>query len=204
MPADPTTRPFELPRKMPVMVLDHVCLLPGGVRPLFIFEERYRQMLDHALRTDRMFGIVEQRRDGRFRPVFCACLVAASVLAADGTSRLILHGVQRVRITGWAQETPFRIAEIEPVVTQHGTGEEAARLAAEVLDLLEHAQMPEAPENLQMLKKLLTNKSPEQVCDLVASVVVKRFVVQRSILEEVSLPRRFDTLIRELERPGTL
>gem|GEM_PF-5636209 len=33
-------------------------LFPGGVLPLHIFETRYQQLLNHALESDRRFGVV--------------------------------------------------------------------------------------------------------------------------------------------------
>ena len=43
--------------ELPMFPLGSV-LLPGGVLPLHIFEVRYQQLLNHALETDRRFGVV--------------------------------------------------------------------------------------------------------------------------------------------------
>jgi ATP-dependent Lon protease len=45
-------------------------------------------------------------------PVITVGLIRASKKREDGTSHVMLYGVQRIRITGWVQETPFRIATI--------------------------------------------------------------------------------------------
>jgi Lon protease-like protein len=57
MSTDDTT----LPRSAPVMVLGGATLFPLGYMPLFIFEPRYRAMLDYALERDRMFCVGHAR-----------------------------------------------------------------------------------------------------------------------------------------------
>jgi Lon protease-like protein len=47
----------RLPASLPVMVLGGAALLPHNSLPLFIFEPRYRAMLELALQTDRLLAI---------------------------------------------------------------------------------------------------------------------------------------------------
>ena len=43
-----------------------------------------------------------------------AGLIRACIESSDGTSNLVLQGLQRVRLTSFEQENPFPIASIEP------------------------------------------------------------------------------------------
>src|SRR5437016_13552649 len=47
----------DLPDEVPVMPLPGAVLFPNALLPLYIFEQRYREMLDHALERDRMFTV---------------------------------------------------------------------------------------------------------------------------------------------------
>ena len=51
----------EIPDSLPVMILSGVTLFPHGYMPLFIFEERYRDMLRYALEHERMFCVGHAR-----------------------------------------------------------------------------------------------------------------------------------------------
>lgn len=196
-----STKPFQLPTSLPIMVLERLYLLPAGVQPLFIFEERYRRMLDHALRTDRLFAIGERRRDGSLRSVVTAGLITSSVRAADGTSQLVLQGVHRMRITGWEQEEPFLVAAVEPFPTDTEPVEEVKELAQEVERIVEHFTAPEIAGNLTLLRQLLQSRNdPAFTCDLIASLAVRRPAASRAILEERRLARRLEILIGELKR----
>jgi Lon protease-like protein len=105
-----------LPAQMPVMVLSDCYLFPGCFLPLFIFEERYREMLKHALDGDRMFciGTRISKSDDSVLPWSTAGLVRACVKQPDGTSHVMLYGIRRINLNAWSDDRPFRIAEIEP------------------------------------------------------------------------------------------
>ncbi|MBK8040049.1 MAG: LON peptidase substrate-binding domain-containing protein [Verrucomicrobiaceae bacterium] len=200
MPAS-SPRPFKLPETLPVMVLERLYLLPGGIQPLFIFEERYRRMLEHALNTDRVFAIGDRRRDGSVRPIVTAGLIISAVRATDGTSQLVLQGIHRMRITGWQQEEPFLIATVEPFETDPGPTEKVNELSQEVEALLEQFTLPEIAGNLILLRQLLSQRNdPSFTCDLVASLALRRPAISRALLEERRLLKRLEILIRELKR----
>ena len=52
-------RPEDLPRRIPVFPLAGALLLPRADLPLNIFEPRYLAMVDHALSTDRLIGMIQ-------------------------------------------------------------------------------------------------------------------------------------------------
>jgi ATP-dependent Lon protease len=183
------------------MVLERLYLLPGGIQPLFIFEERYRRMLEHALSTDRLFAIGDRRRDGSLRPIVTAGLIISAVRATDGTSQLVLQGIHRMRITGWQQEAPFLIATVEPFETDPGPAEKVHELSQEVEAILEQFTLPEIAGNFILLRQLLRQRNdPSFTCDLVASLALRRPAISRALLEERRLLKRLEILIRELKR----
>ena len=51
-----------IPKNFPVFPLTGALLLPGGRLPLHIFEERYRNMVEDALASDRIIGVIQPFR----------------------------------------------------------------------------------------------------------------------------------------------
>lgn len=183
-----------------MIVLDDCYHFPGCHLPLFIFEERYRLMLDHALRTDRMFcvGVSEAKID--VLPVVTAGLIHASLKNPDGTSQVMLLGVQRMRITGWEQMAPFRIARVEPMFSQAAPLEKLHALKARALDLLP-LPTDDSCENMQQLRKGLEQMTEDEtVCDIIAFHFLRRKAALRALLEEACPQRRYERLIAELEK----
>src|SRR5438093_11960926 len=93
-----------LPEQAPVMPLPGAVLFPHALLPLYIFEPRYREMLAHALAHERMFCVAllqpdraQWQSEEHFFEVGTIGLIRACVDRGDGTSNLILQGLQRVR-----------------------------------------------------------------------------------------------------------
>ena len=59
----PYRGPDDLPQAIPVFPLSGALLLPLGQLPLNIFEPRYMQMIDDAMRGDRIIGMVQLLSD---------------------------------------------------------------------------------------------------------------------------------------------
>ena len=104
------------------MALSNAVLFPHSLLPLYIFEQRYREMLSHALDGDRMFSVALIRRgieEAKGIEDLCRVagvgLIRACVGNDNGTANLILQGLVRVRLLGLAQEKPFRVARVELV-----------------------------------------------------------------------------------------
>ena len=68
-----TTGFRDLPDALPVFPLDAVLLLPGGKLPLNIFEPRYIRMVDDALASERLIGMIQPDPDDRDHPVTRLC-----------------------------------------------------------------------------------------------------------------------------------
>ena len=194
-----THRSLPLPEEMPVMVLPDCYLFPGCLLPLFIFEERYREMLRHALARDRMFCVgVRCEADGCILPWSTAGLVRVCVTNDDGTSQLVLAGLRRIRLVEWTQEEPFRVARIEPVPTLEPDPERVTCLRDEAMARLP----PPCPEDCDSIRHLRgalhTLPDPELACDLIAYHFVRRPDVLARMLAEPSLEARYATLLEHL------
>src|SRR5258708_24936898 len=100
--------PADLPGTIPVFPLPGALLLPGGQMPLNIFEPRYLEMVDDALRDGhRLIGMIQpdpahpgtEDRPNLYKVV---CIVRITQFAETGDGRYLLQltGVARFRIIG--------------------------------------------------------------------------------------------------------
>lgn len=105
------------------MLLPDCTLFPHGGLPLYIFEPRYRQMLEDAMEGSCCFAVARLLGEERLSPADCCSpvgtvgLVRASREQKDGTSHLLLHGVMRVRFLRWHSDEPYPSASIEPLIS---------------------------------------------------------------------------------------
>src|SRR4029077_5400966 len=131
-----------LPKQLPVMPLPGAVLFPHARFPFYILAPRYRQMLQHALRHHRMFCVTlikpscpDWHAPEDFFQLATVGLIRACVGRGDGTSNLILQGLQRVRFASFEQEAPFPIAKVDVVESRDATTVETEALGAKVLEL---------------------------------------------------------------------
>lgn len=90
---------FEsLPAELPIFPLGGVMLLPRGQLPLNIFEPRYIAMVDEAIATSRLIGMVQPKEDGNIYNVGCAGRIGSYNETADGRYEIVLNGVCRFKI----------------------------------------------------------------------------------------------------------
>ena len=189
-----------LPPTLPVMVLPGVTLFPNALLPLYIFEPRYREMLEEALAAGRMVAMAMPRNEEEsdVEMIAGAGLVRACIRNEDGTSNLILQGVCRVRFTGWDQSNPYRIARVEELRSREGEHDD---LESKVIQL--HAlcarfkeQGIELPSQFEAYLNQIT--SIGVITDLVASALIADPRVRQMLLEEVEIPRRLEKLLAGL------
>jgi Lon protease-like protein len=108
--------PADLPQKIPVFPLSGALLLPRAELPLNIFEPRYLAMVNHALSTDRLIGIIQPApgREGDDVPplmkVGCVGRLVSYAETADERVLITLAGVCRFQVvTELEAITPYRM-----------------------------------------------------------------------------------------------
>jgi Lon protease-like protein len=202
---------IELPEKIAVMVLSDCNLFPQGMLPLYIFEQRYRNMLSNALVSSRMLciGTVDpvamdgERVDG-VPPIFpysTAGFLRACVGNADGTSNLILQGICRIRLTDWDMSGDYLQARPEKIVTKvdcEKTVEALGLKLARILDRLNEGGMGMSEQARLHLQNL--SDKPEDLADFAAYNMIPNAYSRQVLLGEESLEKRLEFVIKKLMR----
>jgi len=91
----------DLPETLPVFPLSGVLLLPFGQLPLNIFEPRYLAMINTALRTHRMIGMIQPKESNNHPPLYetgCAGKITEFAETDDGRYLISLTGICRFKI----------------------------------------------------------------------------------------------------------
>jgi Lon protease-like protein len=186
----------DFPEHIGLMVLPWVSLFPGGLLPLRIFEERYREMIQDALNHHRMFGIAHSSEDDESELDRIATLgvVRACIKNEDGTSNLILQGLARVKLSNVLME-PYPSADITVLPDSEATSRETKMLRESI-----EKHLIEDPAGQKRLPKgfadhLVSVDSSPTFADLVASTAVLDPVHRRLLLEELDVCSRMRMLL---------
>jgi Lon protease-like protein len=196
---------IHLPDQCGVMLLPDCTLFPHGGLPLFIFEPRYRRMLDEALAADFMFAVVRLLGEETPDPAQCTApvgtigLVRASHQQPDGTSRLLLHGVARIRFTEWLDDHEYPCARLAPVFAELPQCKQARTLAAALRNAVEDASRQFPEEVRTALQEMLRRTDdPTILADIVSQHFLQDPDDRQRVLEMESLADRAMFLCQHL------
>ena len=197
------SRSVTLPKQLPVMPLPGTVLFPHALLPLYIFELRYRKMLEHALQQHRMFCVAlikpscpDWHAPEDFFHFATAGLIRACVGRGDGTSNLILQGLRRVRFTSFKQEKPFPIASIDAVESREPATVESEALGTKVIELYGSLKHDRRQLPAKLDRYLSELRDLEMLADLMASTFVSDPLRRQHLLEEHSVNQRLRFLIK--------
>ena len=111
----------DLPKSVPLFPLSGALLLPFSHRPLNVFEPRYLEMVDAALRGDRLIGLIqpenteEESPKGRspLQSIGCVGRITHFEESGEGRYFIILEGITRFRLVHeLTVMTPYRQCSI--------------------------------------------------------------------------------------------
>src|SRR6266480_3063463 len=108
----------EIPAVLPVLPLKETVVFPQSVSPLAIGQERSVKLVDDVVTGERMLALVTVRDSEIDEPgwddlheVGTAAVVHKMIRVPDGTLRILVQGVGRVRLERRVQDEPYLIGE---------------------------------------------------------------------------------------------
>jgi ATP-dependent Lon protease len=195
---------------MPILPLKETVVFPDSMIPLAIGQERSIRLVDEAVANDRPIALVTSREGDDeaqsaddLYSVGTAAVIHKMIRVPDGTLRILVQGLRRVRLTRVAQDDPYLVGEFEEqpdVITRE---KEIAALARNVETLFSRiiALVPYLPDELQLAA---TNaEDPSALANLIATTMRLKTSEKQELLEKADVEARLRQLTvilnRELE-----
>jgi ATP-dependent Lon protease len=200
----------ELPATLPVLPLKETVVFPESMTPLAIGQERSIRLIDDVVGGDRLLALVTVRDEDVESPSFddlyeigTAAVVHKMIRVPDGTLRILVQGLRRVRLERPATSEPYLVGEFseEPDVLEESKEVEALTRNVQGLFARIIGLVPYLPEELQIAAANVDN--PSALCHLVASTLRLKTEEKQSLLERANVEDRLREvsliLNRELE-----
>jgi uncharacterized protein len=111
--------PTDLPKTIPLFPLAGALLLPRTDLPLNIFEPRYLLMIEHAMKSERVIGIIQPQDSSdvtnpELESVGCAGRITSYSETDDGRLFVTITGVCRFTVLDEVESaTPYRQARVD-------------------------------------------------------------------------------------------
>ncbi|HEX7787080.1 MAG TPA: endopeptidase La [Methylomirabilota bacterium] len=198
-----------VPDALPVLPLRDAVVLPLTMVPLAVGQPRSVRLVDDVMRGNRLVALVAQTDPkaeasalGDLHRVGTAGLIHQLMRAPDGSLRLMVQGVERIRLLDLVGTEPYLVARVEVSrePTAAGTETDALRLA--VVDVFRRVvgASPDLPDELAVAAESLAE--PLRLAYFVATVVPFDLAARQALLEldpvSAKLRRLVDLLQKEL------
>jgi ATP-dependent Lon protease len=210
---DELERPVVIPAELPVLPLRDTVLFPNSFMPLAVAREASVRLIDEATSSGRMIGVFTQREAATeepaledLYPIGTATHIHKMFKLPDGSLRLIVQGLARVRLDGILQARPYLRAAVS-AAEEVLRDEDHLEIDALQRNIKSNFQQvvslsPLLSDDLQALAANITD--PGKLADFIASSLTTiGTAVKQEVLETLDIRARMDVLnrllIKELE-----
>src|SRR5690348_3024441 len=118
--APPRISSRSLPDSLPILGLSDIVIFPGAIVPLLVETGPSMKLIDDIVAGDRLFGAVLQRNPDVAEPgpadlheIGCVSRLSRMVKFPDGTVRVLVEGLWRIRVKEFKLPAPYLTATYE-------------------------------------------------------------------------------------------
>lgn len=191
----------QIPRFLPILPLRGTVLFPELVLPIMVGRKKSIKLIDDAMEGERLIGVVAQHNPEDEDPgpdELYQVGVAASLLRVvkelDGTQRVIVQGLERIKVKRYLQSDPYFVAEVE-VIPQPGfeaTDLEVEALLRNIKSLFQKATELAPYLSNELKNTVMSLKDPNVIADLIAANLNIKVQEKQEVLETVDLKERLN------------
>ena len=206
-------RPLSIPGELPVLPLRDTVLFPNSFMPLAVAREASVRLIDEATTSGRMIGVFTQREASveeplleDLYPIGTATHIHKMFKLPDGSLRLIVQGLARVRLERIVQTRPYLRGAVA-AADESLREEDHLEIDALQRNIKSNFQQvvslsPVLSDDLQALSANITD--PGKLADFIASSLTTiGTAVKQEVLDTLDIRARMDSLnrilIKELE-----
>jgi ATP-dependent Lon protease len=206
-------RPIAVPDELPILPLRDTVLFPNSFMPLAVARESSVRLIDEAISQAKLIGVFTQRDASVEEPqqsdlyeVGTASLIHKMFKLPDGSLRLIVQGLERLRLDEVKETRPYLRARVTPAV-EALRDDDRLEIDALLRNIKTNFQQvvslsPLLSDDLQTLAANITEAG--RLADFIASSLTTIVTaVKQEVLETLDVRARMDALnrilIKELE-----
>jgi ATP-dependent Lon protease len=195
------------PDTLPVLPLRNTVIFPLAVAPLTVGRARSVRLVDDVMRLNRFVGLALQRPEVTEDPgpddlhrIGTIGIIHQLARGTDGSLRIVVQGLERIRIQEYVSTDPYPVARIQTVPDQWVPSTEADALRRAAVDLFRRVVglAGDLPDEVAVAAENLSD--PRQVAYLIASVIPLEAAVRQEILELDPMERKLRRLVDLLQR----
>ena len=198
---------IHIPEEIPILPVRDTVVFPRTIAPLSVGKPRSVQLINDVLEGNKIIGLfairteAEDPEPGDIFEYGSAAGIAKMLRAPDGTMRLIVQGLQRLRLLEITQTEPYYRARVEVIpeiipnedIELEGTVRHVLSLFERVVNLA-----PYLPDDLLVFANSVRN--PGHLADIISSTLNLKLPERQELLRLNDVSKRLRRLTELLNR----
>src|ERR1035438_3235210 len=192
----------SLPDMLPVLGLSNIVIFPGAVVPLLVETGPSLKLIDDIVAGDRLFAAVLQRKPEIAEPlpedlheVGCVSRLSKMVKFPDGTARVLVEGLWRIRVKNYMPPMPYLRAGYELLRDETEDSIELQAMLRNAHKQFEEIARMSSALSDQVKVAALNTEHPGHFADLIAANLNLDLEDRQKLLETISVRERLQKLL---------
>jgi ATP-dependent Lon protease len=189
---------------LPVLPLRDAVVFPGTKVPLFVGRKRLINALQQAMAGDKQIVLAAQHNPhddepaaGAIHDIGTQATVLELTALPDGTVKVLVEGVRRVRLARYSTNASYYEAEVAAAPDVGGKKEglaALARLAATQFEFYISLEKNVGPAAIEALASLDAITDPARLADTIASHLTMKVADKQALLETANVADRLEAI----------
>ncbi len=198
---------IDIPDEIPIMPLRNTVVFPFQIIPLLIGREKSIQLIQKAMDTNKIIGLVAQKDGGIEDPKHTDLFeygTLATILKMfkfpDGSEHIVVQGISRIKVMEYTSFEPYLHAKISKVEENVNVDVTVEALMANLKNLVQKAIELSPYLSSELGIFILNTDNPQRLADLVASFLNISLQEKEDILETIDVPKRLEKITLMLNK----
>ena len=202
---------MDVKTSSPLLPLRDIVVFPSMVIPLFVGRDKSISALNEVMKKEKKIVLVTQKNseidDPKKTDIFmygCEGSILQLLKLPDGTVKVLVEGVRRVKITDFKDNEKFITCDFTPHNDVIDGDEDLYPLAVTAIRRMEKLtsiNKKVSSETINTIKKL---KDPSQIADNIASHITATISEKQQIFETIDVKKRLNAIIKIMENETCL
>jgi ATP-dependent Lon protease len=197
----------SVPAELPLLPLKDTVVYPLTVYPLVIGKEKSIKLVNDVTMGDKILALTAQKKvdievagTGDIYSVGTMARILQMIKVPDGTLRVLVQGIERIKIAEFLQTDPYIKARVASFPEKSGKSVELEALMRGISELFQKmvSLTPNMPEELS--SAVVNIDDPRQLAYLIATNIRIDLLQRQEILESDSVFDKLNKLMQYLNR----
>ncbi len=202
---------MDVKTSSPLLPLRDIVVFPSMVIPLFVGRDKSISALNEVMKKEKKIILVTQKNseidDPKKTDIFmygCEGSILQLLKLPDGTVKVLVEGVRRVKIIDFKDNEKFITCDFTPHNDVIDGDEDLYPLAVTAIRRMEKLTSINKKVSSETINTIKQLKNPSQIADNIASHITATISEKQQIFETIDVKKRLNAIIKIMENETSI